>query len=172
MNQPPNEHVVEMDAVTRHRLRDYAWKYFEFHADQRMKTFYFFLLISGSIIAGFVSKAGSQNDVASVLGFLLTFICAVFEKLERRNRELVKAGEAALKRLDCYEGLQEVDGKPNPIRFFDYDDSTTNQFPKEPNILKASLSYTMVLRCVFGGLGILGLGAGLICLSPHLHCHH
>ncbi len=164
MNEPATTKPVESDDTVRSRLRDYAWKYFQFHADQRMKTFHFFLLISGGVIAGFVSKAGDQKGVAAALGFLLSFMCLVFGKLEKRNRELVKNGEAALKHLDDFEGLKDKGNEPNPLRLFTRDDFVTRQFPKERNIVKASFAYSMVLALVFWVLGLLGFFAGIFCM--------
>ena len=150
--------------TAREHLRDYAWKYFAFHAEQRMKTFHFFILIAGFIIAGFVSRVVDQKSAAAALAFLLSFMAMVFGKLEQRNRELVKKGEAALKHLDSTEGLMDEGDRPNPLKLFDLDDFRTKQFPQEKNIFVASLSYSMVLACVFWVLGLLGFVGGIACL--------
>ena len=164
MNQTDTNNTAEAKESGYSNLRDYAWKYFEFHAEQRMKTFHFFLLMAGGLIAGFVSKVGDQKEVAGALGFLLAFLSFVFGKLEMRNRELVKNGEAALKHLDNLERLNDAEGQPNPLKLFARDDLTTRQFPNEKNIIKASFAYSTVLALVFWVLALLGLSAGIFCI--------
>lgn len=164
MKQPGNQQHVQIAENVRSHMREYAWNYFQFHAEQRMKTFDFFLVIAGAIIAGFLTTIREEVPVAAVLGFLLGFMSLVFGKLEKRNRELVRNGEAALKHLDELEGLKDGDDGPNRLKLFARDDFTTQQFPKNKNIIKAPFSYTVVLACVFWVFGLSGLAAGVICL--------
>jgi hypothetical protein len=164
MNKSDMQKQTDMDESTRSRMREYAWNYFQFHAEQRMKTFDFFLIIAGAIIAGFLTTVHDERLVAAALGFLLGFMSLVFGKLEKRNRELVRNGEAALKYLDELEGLKDDDDGPNRLKLFARDDFTTRQFPKVKNVIKAPFSYTVVLACVFWRLALLGLAAGMICI--------
>ena len=34
---------------------EYAWRYFKFHADQRLRTFRFYLILCGLILCGTLS---------------------------------------------------------------------------------------------------------------------
>jgi len=53
--------------------RDYAWGYFVVHADQRMKLFNFFLVLSGLILGALpgVRAMAPQSRLVSLLPMLL-----------------------------------------------------------------------------------------------------
>lgn len=146
------------------QMRDYSWKYFSFHADQRTKTFNFFLIISGGLIAGFIAKIGNQDFVAAILGFLLCFMAFVFGRLEGRNRQLVKNAEAALKYLENLQCLNDGKSEPHALNLFIKDDFITSRLGKGFLWSIAPFSYSRVFSFVFWAFGILGLCAGLYCL--------
>jgi|SRR3989442_6948906 len=82
--------------------RTYAWGYFAVHADQRMKLFNFFLILSGLIIGAFPAVRGMAPKAKAValLPLLLVLAAFIFWRLEERTRRLVKNGENALRFLD------------------------------------------------------------------------
>lgn len=55
----------------RESLREYAWKYFALHADQRLRAFYFYVLLSTVIVGALltVAKEAQRPGVGSPLAF-------------------------------------------------------------------------------------------------------
>jgi hypothetical protein len=86
----------------RAELRDYAWKYFSTHADQRLKSFNFFLTLYTFAFGGLILLVKDAHSplLGALAGVLLSFLAFIFWKLDVRNRELIAYGEAALKHLE------------------------------------------------------------------------
>ena len=86
-----------------HKLQfDYAWKWFCFHADQRVKMFNFMLIVFGIFAAGVVN-ALDKNLPTIVMAGLCIFaivLALIFILLDRRNRDLVWLGEDVLMDLE------------------------------------------------------------------------
>ena len=148
-------------------MREYAWNYFQVHADQRLKMFNFFILMSTLVIGGFfsLSKNGSMkfSKWCALIPFCLTFFSFVFWKLEERTRMLVKNGERALKYIDNTTDLPDSNGMPHPLRLFDFDDAVSNVAPRYP-LISAHFSYSRSFRWVFCFFGLLGILGTIICL--------
>ena len=93
-----------MNPDLRREMRDYAWKYFALHADQRIKTFNFFLIMCTLIIGGLITLLRDAQHVTAkapcAIGIGLTFIAFIFWKLDHRNRELIRHAEDALKVIE------------------------------------------------------------------------
>ena len=104
-----------------HKLQfDYAWKWFSFHADQRVKMFNYMLLVFGVFAAGIVNALDKHipNKVTTILCFFAALLALIFARLDRRNRDLVWLGEDVLMHLER-EGIfgtdLEVDGRYGQI---------------------------------------------------------
>ena len=151
-----------MEESQKQRLRDYAWKYFALHAEQRMKTFHFYLLLSTVLVGGFINgiKESDNYPLFSVIGLLLALVSLLFGKLDERNKELVRNGEAALKFLDDLEGLDNIDKKPHVLEIFSHDDFS------DPKLNK--FSYSSFLKLIFCLFGFLGLVAFVYCWTMSL----
>lgn len=82
-------------------LHEYAWKWFEYHAGQRMVAFRFFLILLGVLILGVTTglKEG-EFFLASTIAAFGTFISFSFLMLEIRNEGLVNIGRNALKHVE------------------------------------------------------------------------
>jgi hypothetical protein len=78
---------------------DYAWKWFSYHADQRVKMFNFMLVVFGIFATGVVSAVMPPGFVASLCG-LGALLGLIFPLLDRRNRDLVWLGEEVLTHLE------------------------------------------------------------------------
>ena len=148
-----------MDDAQRTRLRTYAWNYFAFHADQRMKVFQFYLVVTAALIAGFVAlvpKArGDFARLPSCVCFGVAFLTTMFALLDRRNAHLVKNGERALAHLDRMEQLSSVDG-PHVLQLFAVDDHESKEKPTRVHI-----SFTDILTLTFFVVGLAALGLGI-----------
>jgi hypothetical protein len=109
-----------MDKDEIKEMRDYAWKYFSLHADQRIKTFNFYLVLATFAVGGMLTviKDTGHAWVVAVIAFLLGFLSFVFYKLDCRNKQLVRHGEAALKRLEEESGFEDEESKPHVFKLF------------------------------------------------------
>jgi hypothetical protein len=140
------------------RAWDYSWNYFSVHAEQRLKTFNFYLILSAAI-AAVVATMCRTTQLMPAGGVLL--LCSfpllglIFWRLDVRNRELVKHGEAAIKHL---EGLMPFsngsDNLPHVLKIMTREEAVT--------ITELPLRYSHCLWATFLVLGIGGGGFGLI----------
>ena len=80
----------------------HAWDWFALHARQRMHCVNFFLVsvafLAASYVTALTNKFYGVGVGISVLGVLVSFW---FHRLDLRTKELVKAGEAAMKPLQA-----------------------------------------------------------------------
>jgi hypothetical protein len=161
-----------MDDSQKQRLRNYAWGYFAIHAEQRMKTFHFYLILSTALISGFIlGMTRIDNDkllILAPIGFLLTLVSFLFFKLDNRNKQLVRNGEYALNFLDELEDLMEEGEQPHILKIFAYDDWKLAQDEgkiERKKIKALSLSsYSQIFSMIFWAFGILGIMELVFCL--------
>lgn len=153
-----------MDNALRTEYRDYAWKYFSLHADQRLKTFNFFIVISTFLIGSFgalISQTGLQT-LYVLLPIFLVFVSFVFWKLEERNRMLVKNGEQALKLLD-EEALSNETNVHKALALFAVDELASSSLSKNP-FWSGYFSYSRCFRWVYGAVSLLGIAGISFCV--------
>ena len=80
---------------------EYAWRWFELHAKQRVSMFNFFLLSVGALATAYGLLLREQlYVVAAVAAFMGVFVSLVSCLLDVRNRKLVKMGEEALEGVE------------------------------------------------------------------------
>ena len=153
-----------MNPETRRELRDYAWKYFELHAEHRLKAFGFFVLLSSAIVGGFVTIVTSSKSTSGLwlLPFSLIFLNFVFWKFEERTRALVKNGEDVLKYLDST--LHKIDGEPHPTMLFHIDDRATESARKY-SLVSGHFSYSRCIRWVLGFFALVGVGGVIVTVA-------
>lgn len=147
-----------MDKDSQNELRDYAWKYFSLHAEQRLKTFHFFVILSTVITGGILTIAKDIINVgyAAPLAYLLSILTFVFYKLDLRNKELIKHGENALKTLEEILNIPNTNTEPHILKLFINEEWKTNKktrFPKA-SLLKSHLSYSDCFNIVFFSFGV------------------
>lgn len=147
--------------------RDYAWKYFSLHADQRLKTFHFYVIISslltGAILA--LSKNIDEPILVTPICYLITLFSFVFWRLDARNKFLIKHAEDALKKL---EKLQEGHSSSfELIHLFTDEESKTSTVTNNKTIVNKilNLSYSKCFNLVFIGFGVSSLVTGLVITS-------
>jgi hypothetical protein len=101
-SNPPPAASSPQDVSGLHKLQfDYAWKWFNYHADQRVKMFNFMLVVLGIFAAGIVNAFDkAPNTVTAFLCFFAAGLAVVFTFLDRRNRDLVWLGEDVLTHLE------------------------------------------------------------------------
>jgi hypothetical protein len=123
-----------MTAEERKEARGYAWGYFVLHADQRMKLFNFFLILSGLILRAFPAVRGIApgTKLVGLLPLLLVLSAFTFWRLDKRTRYLVKNAEAALRFLDEHWPVEPLaDGSPHFLRLIERDDYFTGMTEKK-----------------------------------------
>lgn len=117
-----------MTPEERKEAKVYAWSYFAPHADQRMKLFTFFLILSGLMLGAFPAVRGmtAGAKMVSLLPLLIILAAFIFWRLEERTRHLVKNAEAALRFLDEQWSVGRLpDDTPHHLRLFERDDYLT-----------------------------------------------
>jgi hypothetical protein len=98
----------------------YAWEWFKYHADQRIRLLQFYLIAITILSAAYhQSITRDKYGLAAATAFFAAFVGIAFLRLEQRTRELVKISEAFLKEVE--DALAQHVG--DKIRFADVADS-------------------------------------------------
>ena len=79
------------------QAREHAWNWFALHANQRMQAFNFFVVATAFLIAAYASLVKEKPAAAAVLAFIGAWLAFWFNRLDARSRQLVEAGEDALR---------------------------------------------------------------------------
>ena len=83
---------------------DLAWEHFKFHAEQRTRMFYFFLLAIGLLLNAFslLIRSGDANYQAHafVLLCLGGLLATIFLSLDVRNTQLLEYSEGLLRKIE------------------------------------------------------------------------
>lgn len=139
---------------------EHLWKYFSLHADQRMKTVNFFIVISGVLIAAIVRAYTSDNMNWYVSGcsLLVTLLSYIFYRIDCRNKDLIKLSEQALIEWEKQYLSSE---KAECCKLFSNEKIKTEQ--SRTNDLY--LTYSNALNILFSLVGIAGF---LLFLVPIL----
>jgi hypothetical protein len=80
---------------------DYAWNWFNFHAEQRTKMFNYMLLglgILATAVATTLQKGQALETI--VLSGAAVLICVAFYQMDWRNRYLYKLGQDVLREIE------------------------------------------------------------------------
>ncbi|MCH9052826.1 MAG: hypothetical protein IIA72_17440 [Proteobacteria bacterium] len=124
---------------------DHAWKWFEYHANQRLVTFRFYLILVASLLAAdFVALREKMWSISIVVGAILVCVTYLFFKLDERNKILVKLGEAALTSEENY--ISGILGNDN-----------LNLVEKADIKPSGVLSYRQIFSGIFLAFALLGI---------------
>ena len=91
MTTPPDPVEIAKQA------REHAWNWFALHATQRMQAFNFFVVATAFLIAAYASLLDKEPAAAVVLAIVGAWLAFWFNRLDARSRQLVEAGEDALR---------------------------------------------------------------------------
>lgn len=156
-------------------LQKQAFDFVQLQAEQRLKTFNFYIFLSSALTTGLVTtfKPGPSYPMISlVLSGLLIGFSYIFWKLDLRNRQLIKGAENTLKYFEQTYDLPDEDGVPHIAKKFLREEYDTEKERNDPSIsfwhrpLSFSQCFTQVFW-VFAILGSLGLIGSLICMAWH-----
>lgn len=149
-------------------MREYAWRYFALHADQRIKTFNFYLVLFGLVSGGLITliKDSENYRLAAPIAFALAFISFIFWRLDIRNKELIYNSEDALKLLENDDRLLDDGSVPNRLKLFTYEDHATEIRKKKKmlGLIPRFYSYSTCFNAVFLIFGLAGLIMGIVLL--------
>ena len=118
--------INDKNALELRKLQfDYAWKWFAFHADQRVKMFNYMLVVFGIFAVGIANALDKSKGVPPIVAAGLCFVAAIlaviFARLDARNRDLVWFGEDVLMHLErdsLFGTDNQISGRRNKtIRF-------------------------------------------------------
>ncbi|MEC5397959.1 hypothetical protein [Uliginosibacterium sp. H1] len=145
-------------------LRSYAWGHFVQHAEQRLKTFNFYVVFCTVLIGAFSTLASKDGISANfvLLPLLLSVLSFVFWKLDERTKMLIAVSSDALRYLDRL-ALADAPPEAQVLGLFAMDDSNTSRQSKYP-LLSGHFNYSRVFNWVFGLMGLVGLAGTLACL--------
>ena len=141
--------------------KDYAWKYFELHANQRMSTFNFFIVIAAlmtTALAKTFERDFQYSYVGIILGIGLSLSAYIFWKLDQRVRFLIKHAEGVLKEIELH-WLNNLGEDKFLSNLFTGEDAKTSNNKKIFPLIYATLSYSNcfnIIYLLFGLFGILG----------------
>lgn len=144
--------------------REYAWKYFQLHAGQRMSIFNFFVLISAILtagLAGALQKNGECQFIKIALSVGLLFVSFSFWKLDQRVRFLVKHAECILKKIET-ESVNKGENSEG-ISLFTQEEIKTQYLSNNRKWFCpfcCHLSYSKcfgIIYFIFAALGIIGI---------------
>lgn len=144
--------------------RDYAWHYFQLHAQQRMSIFNFFIVISTLLSAGLARCLGNEHRnpfIGIIIGLCMIAISFIFWKLDDRIGYLIKHSEAALKKIECIS-IKEESFCDNSLALFLTEENKTEKLKmsKSRDPRKWHFSYSQCFKFVyilFAIVGILGI---------------
>lgn len=135
---------------------EHAWNWFSLHAAHRMQSVNFFLVAVAFLSAGYVTALQIPNVLlAAAVAALGVMMSIFFNHLELRIKELIHAGEDAMKPLQAE--LARITGVPE-IEILDRVESPKRSFTK----------YSLVISRIHWASGIafsLGLVYALLFCS-------
>ena len=83
--------------------RDHLWDHFKFNADQRIKAFNFFVILSGfvngAVFAAYEKKFALPLIMA--IGVLIIVLAATFAVIDQRSRNLTRLSLPGLKQFEA-----------------------------------------------------------------------
>jgi hypothetical protein len=139
-------------------LRKQAWDYFNIHASQRMTVFNFYLVLSSLITTTYFASFKEVVDITParpVLAIMLCLFAFIFQKLDQRNKTLIKNAERALKYFET------LDHEPLEAKVFSQEekDSKSGRLTGWRKLLfwQSHPSYSDCFNIVFAAFFALGL---------------
>jgi hypothetical protein len=144
----------EIDLIL--KQRENLWKYFSQHADQRLKAFNFYLIMSSLFIGGYARLLLSDKEIPAfaIIPLLLSIISYIFWKLDHRTKLMIKRSEESIIVFDriIAEELPDVisDAEKIKVNIIAYDEAEKSKNRREA-------SYSKCFSFVYLIIGVLGL---------------
>ena len=143
-------------------LQQQAWNYFALHAQQRLTTVNFYLVVATTLTAGAVASFGENFGFPGLrlpTGLLLALLSFAFWRLDFRNRDLIKAAEAALRSLEASGRIDDSNREPPVEWLFTREDRQSKERKERTGWTKYLVphSYSDVFNVLFGSFLVTGL---------------
>ena len=148
--------------------RDYSWAYFQLHANQRMATFNFFLVLAALMTTGLVGSIKPDfhpRFIAPILGTSLSIVAFIFWKLDCRVRFLIKHSEHVLKQIESEIKKANASEPYAGADLFFSEEIKSSSRTNNWRIWSWKLSYSecfLVVYMVFGMFGLIATIAGVL----------
>ena len=141
--------MKESDLLT---FREFHWKYFSLHADQRLKTFNFFIVVSAIFIGAYMNMldGAEENVLLIIFPIIIALISFVFWKLDIRTKHMIKNAEKAIKSIDS-KLLEEYGDEYAYMNLFQHDDNIQAE--------RKDYSYSKCFSFIFILIILLGISA-------------
>ena len=150
-------------------LRKQAWDYFALHAQQRLTTVNFYLVVATALTAVAVGSFAENfgfPGLALPAGLLLSLLSFASWRLDFRNRELIWAAEAALRSFEA--GSRVVNGTEEPplewLFTREYRQSEKRKGATDWRSYAVPHTYSHVFNVLFGSFFATGLLIAVLAL--------
>lgn len=147
--------------------RDYAWSYFQLHANQRMTSFNFFVVIAALLTAALAGtlKSDFEHHYFGVMLALSLVVSFVFWKMDQRVRYLIKHAEEALKAIE-EKSTGNEDSLGATLALFRTEEEKTSRIRGSYSwrFWQWHLSYSKCFESVYLVFCLLGLVCGIAAL--------
>lgn len=136
-----------------------AWNYFSLHANQRMTTFNFFIVLATLESTGIAVLISSNQHISlglggMLLGMTLCLTSFIFWKLDQRVSQMIKRAEGVL--IEIEKGTT-----PDSFCIFTKDKEFETSNDATTILTKPIWTYGDAHRAIFISSGLLGLGCSL-----------
>jgi len=144
--------------------REYAWSYFQLHANQRMSTFNFFIIVAALLTTALTTALPMASPcpfLGIVLGSSLMIAAFAFWMLDKRVRFLIKHAETSLKSIEK-EWSNTGCANAQHVALFSAEEEMTRALRRSqalwPGTWQMSYSHCFgLVYLLFGGVGLVGL---------------
>lgn len=94
-------------SITNKERLDYVWKHFALIADQRVKTFNFYIIVLGGAVAATITLMHDPipKSLLNTVGYAHLLIAAAFCIFDLRAYLILRAAKAALREAEVYGGF-------------------------------------------------------------------
>ena len=136
----------------------HAWDHFSYHANQRLVTFRFYLIIAAILVGAYLKLMSDHAIVvASIIASVGVVFSYVFLRLDFRNKDLIKLSEDVLiieeEKLESKVGYEE-------IKIIARSNSSESQRTARPR------SFGQALKFLFNAMIVLFLLGALVPYTP------
>lgn len=130
---------------------EHAWKYFEFHGNQRITLIRFFvafitLYLTGVALLsrGFHCFGKSYEIFALIISLSFIVGTYIFQQLDLRNRELIKLSENSLVEIE-----NNIEGAPDSARIFRKEKDTDSAYIGHTAAYRYIFQFSYLLSIIF-----------------------
>ena len=144
---------------------EYAWKWFSYHAQQRLTAFHYFLIIVALLTTGYVAALDKElESIQIIICILGVLISIAFWALDIRNEELVNDGRAALRKLERAIDLDihRADYSRDGVKWSWFKADPPWGKDEETRTLNKHGLWLRIIECAWAIVFLAGLGASVI----------